>query len=76
MVYAERMRLVEGLYKGEFGLCGVVDVDRGAARSREKLCTCWGNGEDVAGLWVGRVDCVEGEVLFRLQAVSKEVATG
>jgi hypothetical protein len=70
------MRLVEGLYEGEFWLCGVIDVDRGASGCREELCACWRNGEDVTGFWVGRVDCVEGEVLFRLEAVRRVVAMG
>lgn len=53
---------------------GVVDVDRGVARRGEELCACWCDGEDVAGFWVRRVGCVEGEVLFRLQAVRISIA--
>jgi hypothetical protein len=60
------MRLVECLYDGEVGLCGVVDVDAACTGGGEQLCARRCHGENVAGFRMRIVDSVEGEVLFRL----------
>ena len=66
------MRLFEGLYDGEFGLRGVVDVDATCARGGQQLCGGRRYGEYIASFRMRRVDCMEGKVLFRLQLVNKE----
>jgi hypothetical protein len=71
VVDSERVRLFERLYDGEIGLGGVVHVDGGAARGREELGAGRGYGEDVAGVGVRSIDCVEGEVLLGLCSVSE-----
>jgi hypothetical protein len=66
VVDAEGMRLVQCLYDGKVGLCGVVYVDATRAGSREQLRACGCHGKDIACLGMSRLDCVKREVLFRL----------
>lgn len=64
VVYAERMCLVKSLYNWKVGFRSVVDIDATRARSREQLCTSRRYSEDVARFGMGRLDRVEGKVLF------------
>lgn len=68
------MCTVERLYERKIGLVGAVDLDRTRSGGREDLVFCGCEGVDVGRMRV--VDCVEGEVLLRLRAVSGEFYMG